>query len=353
MTQFDDTLVIKSSDLDAAVAASVIDRATADRLTGFVLHNVTGVVNSADEEQFRLITGFNDIFVTIGIALFLSAVGYLSADFGIAVSSFVVAAASWSLAEVFTRRKRMALPSIVLLACFGVAIFLATHGLQIDDTRWRNLFAGPDISLQLAISGLAALVMIAVHWIRFHVPITIAAAFEALAITVAGAAESIVPGILENWPIIVFVPLGLAAFCLAMYFDLSDLQRRTRRTDIAFWLHLLAAPLIVHPLVREIANVDRMTVRDAGVIFGMFAIISLVALTVDRRALLVSSLIYLGYATFALFSNANWGSYTYGVALLSVGTIVLVLSIAWQPLRAIVVKAMPIAIRSRVPATAQ
>ena len=41
---------------------------------------------------------------------------------------------------------------------------------------------------------------------------------------------------------------GLAVFALAMRFDLSDPKRQTRRTDIAFWLHMLAAPLIVHPL---------------------------------------------------------------------------------------------------------
>ncbi len=353
MTPNDDTLAIKISDLDAAVAAGIVDRATADRLTGFVLSNVTGVVNSADEEQFRLITGFNDIFVTIGIVLFLSAVGYLSADFGMAASSLVVAAASWGLAEVFTRRKRMALPSIVLLVCFGAAIFFTALGLQVDDSPRYGLFNGPYYgSLKLAISGLVALIVIGVHWVRFHVPITIAAAFGALTITVAYVTESIAPGILRSWSLVVFLPLGLAAFCLAIYFDLSDLQRRTQRTDIAFWLHLLAAPLIVHPLIWEIANIDKMTVRDAGVILGMFVVISLVALTVDRRALLVSSLLYLGYATFTLFSNANWGSSTYGVALLTVGTIVLVLSIAWQPLRAVIVKAMPIAIRSRVPATA-
>ena len=35
-----------------------------------------------------------------------------------------------------------------------------------------------------------------------------------------------------------------------MRYDLSDPARETRRTDAAFWLHLLAAPLLVHTLVR-------------------------------------------------------------------------------------------------------
>ena len=35
-----------------------------------------------------------------------------------------------------------------------------------------------------------------------------------------------------------------------MYYDLSDRTRTTRLADCAFWLHLLAAPLIVHSLIR-------------------------------------------------------------------------------------------------------
>jgi hypothetical protein len=42
---------------------------------------------------------------------------------------------------------------------------------------------------------------------------------------------------------------GLRVFAAAMSFDLSDRDRMTRRSDCAFWLHLLAAPLIVHSLI--------------------------------------------------------------------------------------------------------
>ena len=42
--------------------------------------------------------------------------------------------------------------------------------------------------------------------------------------------------------------LGIGVFLLAMRWDSSDRARLTRRTDVAFWLHLLAAPMIVHPV---------------------------------------------------------------------------------------------------------
>ena len=53
---------------------------------------------------------------------------------------------------------------------------------------------------------------------------------------------------LENLSL-VLIPIGLAIFATAMKFDMSDRNRVTQRTDIAFWLHLLAAPLIVHSVV--------------------------------------------------------------------------------------------------------
>jgi hypothetical protein len=44
------------------------------------------------------------------------------------------------------------------------------------------------------------------------------------------------------------VRLRLVVFGIALRWDASDRERRTRRADVAFWLHLLAAPLLVHPV---------------------------------------------------------------------------------------------------------
>ena len=38
--------------------------------------------------------------------------------------------------------------------------------------------------------------------------------------------------------------LGIGVFLFAMRWDSSDPARVTRRSDVAFWLHLLAAPMI-------------------------------------------------------------------------------------------------------------
>src|SRR3546814_2708887 len=68
----------------------------------------------ADEESFRLITGFNDIFVSIAAVILLVAVGWIGASIHTALGGAFVAASAWFLAEYFTRKRRMALPSIVL-----------------------------------------------------------------------------------------------------------------------------------------------------------------------------------------------------------------------------------------------
>ena len=65
------------AELEAAVAKGVLDRGAADSLAEFLIQNRTVAASDPDEERLRLITGFNDIFVTIGIALFLGALYYL------------------------------------------------------------------------------------------------------------------------------------------------------------------------------------------------------------------------------------------------------------------------------------
>ncbi len=69
----------------------------------------------ADREKLRFISGFADIFVVIGIGLFVGAAGYfLFESVPPPVASPIMTGLIWGLAELFSRRHRMALPSIVL-----------------------------------------------------------------------------------------------------------------------------------------------------------------------------------------------------------------------------------------------
>ena len=93
---------------------------------------------AVDEEHFRLLTGFNDIFVGIAAAILLVAVGWIGYYVAAAISTatarrpfigLFVAATAWGLAEFFTRQRRMALPSIILLLAFVGGVF-ATVGVR-------------------------------------------------------------------------------------------------------------------------------------------------------------------------------------------------------------------------------
>jgi hypothetical protein len=348
------------AELEAAVAKGVIDRNAADSLTEFLVQN-RNAASEPDEERLRLLTGFNDIFVTIGIALFLGALSYLLSNYGALASGAGVAIAAWGLAEIFTKRKRMALPSIVLLVVFVATSAGVSHTLFAPVSSLFSIFHyGTLPGLPYGLAAVAASIL---HWFRFRVPITIAAFAAGLASVVVAAIETFNSGFVFEHAPLVFIPIGLAIFAVAMKFDMSDRNRVTQRTDIAFWLHLLAAPVMVHSIVYPLMAERSFSTNTAIAILSLFAVLSLVALTIDRRALLVSSLLYLGYASSQLLTwwgvtSKNFGSWS-GVtaenqwlSILIVGGTVLVLSVAWQPLRRIVLGILPQSIRNLVPPAA-
>src|SRR6187551_3593973 len=111
------------NDLRDAVAAGAISGEAADALRAHVAGART--MPMSDEETFRLVNSFNDIFVTIAAVLLLFAMGGIGQallppfDEGPSpLAGLLVAVSAWLLAEPFTRQRRMALPSIVLLVAF-------------------------------------------------------------------------------------------------------------------------------------------------------------------------------------------------------------------------------------------
>jgi hypothetical protein len=301
-----------------------------------------------DEESLRLVNSFSDIFVTIGLFLFFGAAGFfLRRAFGDAPMWAMLAGLAWLLAEFFTRRRRMALPSIVLLGVFVVSIFFAGLRQFGGEAALPALFlsSGPGAGQTLALAGLVTTAFAALHYWRFRVPITIAAAAAALSAMFLGL-------VLSVWPhpgVRIFNSLvlacGLAVFVAAMRFDSSDRARTTRRTDIAFWLHLLAAPLIVHPVIALFFRSGAAaTPLDALAILALFFGFAFVAVVVDRRALLVSGLTYAGFALGSLLRQTGLSDSMIPATLLALGVFVLLLSAGWLPLRRFVLQIVPSAL---------
>src|SRR5258707_10747434 len=67
-------------DLDDAVASGVITAEAANALRAHIEAQRSTAI--PDEEQFRLLTGFNDIFVSIAAAILLFAVGWIGQSIG-------------------------------------------------------------------------------------------------------------------------------------------------------------------------------------------------------------------------------------------------------------------------------
>lgn len=312
-----------------------------------------------DEEKLRFVSGFADIFVTIGLALFLGAGAYLGGrSLSPGWTSAGVAGAAWLLAEFFTRRRRMALPSIVLLVVFTASAFAALAfllgagpapgGVRLGWTRTWWIPNGPP--LPLAGAALATIGLAALHYWRFRVPITIAAGAAALCLAILLLLAAAAPGLTEQIINPLLLGLGLATFAAAMGFDLGDPARTTRRTDIAFWLHLLASPLIVHSIFQALgAGRGQIEPATSTVVLLAFAGLGLVAVLVDRRALLVSGLVYAGLAFGSLFRQAGIVDRSLPYTLLALGALVLLLSAGWTPLRRALLGRVPAAIAKRLP----
>ncbi|MGI8611590.1 MAG: hypothetical protein ACR2KH_04870 [Sphingomicrobium sp.] len=351
------------NELDEAVAAGAISAESAASLRAHIERQHSSP--TVDEEQFRLLTGFNDIFVAIAAAILLFSVAWIGQwvgqGLGMAfegdgpspIGPLAVAATSWALALFFTAKRRMALPSILLLLTFVGAVF-ATAALSIGSLLGASFFEDNEQAAMMTAAVSAAIAAAAawLHWRNFRVPITVAAGAAAVA-GLAVALVSLALGDIENLKDIILgfvLLLGVGMFLFAMWWDGSDRARITRRSDVAFWLHLLAAPMIVHPVFSLLGlNDGTATVGEGMVVILLYVVIGLTALAIDRRALLVSALAYVLYALNQLFQQ--FGAVELNVALtaLVIGSALLMLSAFWSQARAAVVRPLPEGIRERLP----
>jgi hypothetical protein len=351
-------------ELDDAVASGVITADAAAALRRHVEGQRSTVI--ADEEQFRLITGFNDIFVSIAAAILLFAVGWIGQSIGQStgltierdgpafLAPLFVAATAWGLALYFTAQRRMALPSILLLLAFVGGVFATSLFALIVGVGAHNVDGNDQLGgILAAVSGAVAAAAAWLHWRRFHVPITIAAGAAAVAAIAVGLLVAALGGNADaarNVILGMVLLLGIGIFLFAMWWDASDRGRLTRRADVAFWLHLLAAPMIVHPVFTLLGlTTGHIGVAEGLAVVALYIALGVTALAVDRRALLVSALAYVLFALNELFRQ--FGAVELNVALtaLVIGSALLMLSAFWHQARGAIVRPLPESLRERLP----
>lgn len=294
--------------------------------------------HSVDEENFSLVTSFNDIFVVIACALLLGSAAWVTSAIHLSWGMITLAGLSWGLAEFFVRKRKMALPAIALLLSFVGSVFFA--GVHIVGEHLQEAYL-----VGAAASAIAAYA----HWLRFKVPITIAAGTAASIGFVVTTAISTYP-ILINWLMSLVFIGGLASFLFAMYWDVSDRTRTTRRSDIAFWLHLLAAPMIVHPVFSNLGITEgNESLGNIIIVLALYLTMTVISVIIDRRAFMISSLIYVLYAFSNFFSLYGFAGYNLALTGVCIGLALILLSGFWHRVRTAIVARLPLSAQRLIP----
>ena len=294
---------------------------------------------AVDEENFRLVGGFNDIFIVIACALLLFSSLWVMSSISEVMGYLVFAGLSWGLAEIFVLKRKMALPAIILLLAFVGGVFAFSQALFSSLLEFSPI-------ISTALSTLAAYF----HWRRFQVPITIAVGTGAALALLASIVMSIVPESTGMLMATLFF-CGCIAFTGAMYWDSADTSRITRKSDVAFWLHLLSAPLIIHPIFWNLGVLDgNESFSNMALVVLLYLFMAVLSILIDRRAFMVSSLMYVIYALSSLIDNYGGIGYSFPLTGMVMGASLLLLSIYWQRVRALFVTQLPERIQGYVPA---
>lgn len=355
------------SGLKQATSDGIISDTQADKLLPYLIERQSAghvfrdggdadMPAHSDTETPRFVRGFHDILITIGVVVVLSGL------WGVA-TVFAVLPAIVVLAEILVRRQRLALPAVALT----IATVVCVGGL--------NAFIYDDVLAGISRPAAKLFVILlpfipilgAFYW-RYKVPLALSGLFlncAALALTgifvlleqVTGSQDVLLDYRFVSLAIIFAAALSL--FALAMRYDLSDRHRVTRRSDIAFWLHLATAPALLYAMLAFIfmkrsGNMfwlsDNALYSSAALVVCVVALLMLIGIIIDRRAFVTSGLVSLIATAAAVLKEGEIsGGNAVFVALLAVGIFVLVIGIGWSSLRRVIVRQLPVKLSEKLP----
>ena len=262
--------------LQEAADKNIIENSQVDPLLTFIRDQQGQPVVETREEPLKFIRSFGDVFITLGVVLLVVAINMLPLSgflFLIPVLGFVL------VAEWLVRVRRLALPGIAILISI---LYFVNKAIAFDHENATVL-------------GLGILCLVSLlFYFRYKMPFSLlplAAGLVAIVIIQIGV------DVIEQ-PL-VFAGLGLVVFIAAMSFDVRDTARISHLSDSAFWLHLLASPLIVHGTMMSLFFSHQEWIQAIDkelIIIAFFTGFLLLALLLDRRAMLVSTQLYMIYA---------------------------------------------------------
>ena len=194
-----------------------------------------------------------------------------------------------------------------------------------------------------------------VYYARFRLPFSLFLGAVSFAGTVLTALFYGLEGSqIADFIIPVLFVTGVVVFCAALYFDTRDPDRHSRLSDNAFWLHLVASPLMVHSIMWQSAiwisgsetfsfqSLEAAAFPLSLVVLAIFIVLMVAALILNRRAMLVSSLIYVTLSLTYLGSEYGGFSSVAAFVPIIIGGGMLSIGIGWQPLRKLLFAILPL-----------
>ncbi|MEP3630417.1 MAG: hypothetical protein ABJN04_10475 [Hyphomicrobiales bacterium] len=366
--------MLNKTDLANAVSEGIITGEQAEQLNALSKRLHTNDENprfqelETRDEPFRLLRGFRDIFIALGI-LFLSMSATIL-NFAITGNALIINNSGLSsnreliefiisavgagilliigiiIAEIVTHRLRLPLSSLIL--SLAIALWAGLFGMQIMTPAARVFIDSTAQLTQVSnmLLFLSAFIGISLFYARYRLPFIMLVAAATLVGLGGLIVKTIVPDFAAQNLRFIIGGFGFVVFLAAMKFDLKDRLRVTRLSENAFWLHLIAAPMMVHSIL-AVSSRDQINIP---LILTVFTILTLIALIIDRRAFLVSSLLYMTIAFTQIIRTLGIdSSLQTTVTFLFIGVLIVVLGIGWSPLRRLIMTMVPSAIANRVP----
>ncbi|MEM7045164.1 MAG: hypothetical protein AAF543_20335 [Pseudomonadota bacterium] len=326
-------------EIDQAVAKGIITPGQALELKAEVSKLDPGV----EEEPFAFVDNFGAVFVVVGLVILQGAPWLFSTVLGGLAAPLLYggfAAIYWGLAEGFVRGKRRlpATASTLLFVYDGAIASQLMIGQIFDVASKISQFATADTGF-LALAA----VLLAIALARFRLPLLVLA----LALSIVALALSLL-----NAPTLwIMGGCGLIAILIGIVLDLRDPMRTGAWHEWAMWLFVVGSPLAVHPLFVTVIR-DRVENRGLGeildgsgtivLVIGLAVAVSFIGLLLDRRSLVTSCLIYLaGAFAYLLFRTVGDPVSLLGIIPLTIGAYVILLGVAWKPVRKAVLSALP------------
>lgn len=340
--------MIDKRDIEAAVSANILTPSQAQAFAEFIDARYGG----SETEDVRFVRGFHDVFITLGTAAMLGGVAFAGKLVGspglLSVTCLIV---SWGLAEFLTRKRRLLLPSNLLAVSVGLSgAALGWFGAAAQLGQYHG--ALPLVSA--ACGWLSAFCF----YLRFKLPLAMAISFAGMLAFFSSTIAAGAPSWFEANVNVVVLGSGLITFAFAMQQDLNDPHRITLRSDNAFFLHLMAAPLIVHALISlatggggdTLETTPSGEIRQSVVMIAIIIGLALIALLIDRRAMLVAGIGTLGYAVWVIIAAAKLDvDLVFSLTLILIGVLILLIGIGWHAVRRELLGLMPGSLVQRLP----